>query len=66
MAAGVPVKVITVDLNDSNVKVSAVMARWGDGTSEPFRHMIERANPNVAVTGHVLLAGQPASPSATS
>lgn len=51
MAAGVPVKVITVDLNDHNVKVSAVMARQGNGTSEPFRQMIDRANPNVAVTG---------------
>lgn len=51
VAASVPVKVITVDLNDPNVKVSAVMARRGDGTAEPFRQMIERANPNVAVTG---------------
>ena len=50
-ASGVPVKVISVDLNDSNIKVSAVMARHGNGTSEPFRQMIERANPNVAVTG---------------
>jgi len=50
-AAGVPVKVISVDLNDPNIKVSAVMARYGNGTSEPFRQMIERANPNVAVTG---------------
>ena len=50
-AAGVPVKVISVDLNDPNIKVSAVMARHGNGTSEPFRQMIERANPNVAVTG---------------
>ncbi|MEO7716621.1 MAG: phosphodiester glycosidase family protein [Capsulimonas sp.] len=49
--AKVPVKVITVDLNDPNVKVSAVMARNGNGTSEPFRQMIDRANPNVAVTG---------------
>lgn len=51
IAAGVPVKVITVDLNDDNVKVSAVMSRRGSGTAEPFRQMIERANPNVAVTG---------------
>ncbi len=50
-AAGVPVKVISVDLNDPNIKVSAVMSRRGNGTSEPFRQMIERANPNVAVTG---------------
>ena len=50
-AAGVPVKVISVDLNDPNVKVSGLMARRGNGTSEPFRQMIDRANPNVAVTG---------------
>lgn len=50
-AAGVPVKVISVDLNDPDVKVSAVMARHGSGTSEPFRQMIERSQPNVAVTG---------------
>ncbi len=50
-AANVPVKVISVDLNDPDVKVSAVMARRGNGTSEPFRQMIGRANPNVAVTG---------------
>lgn len=50
-ASGVPVKVISVDLNDPNVKVSAVMARHGNGTSEPFHQMIERAGPNVAVTG---------------
>ena len=50
-AAGVPIKVISVDLNDPNIKVSAVMARHGSGTAEPFRQMIARANPNVAVTG---------------
>ncbi len=50
-ASGVPVKVISVNLNDPNVKVSAVMARHGNGTSEPFRQMINRAQPNVAVTG---------------
>ena len=50
-AAGVPVKVISVDLNDPNVKVSAVMAARGNGTAEPFRQMIDRSRPNVAVTG---------------
>jgi hypothetical protein len=50
-AANVPVKVITVDLNDANVKVSAELSRWGIGSSEPFGRMIDRANPNVAVTG---------------
>lgn len=51
VAAGVPVKVITVDLNNSDVKVSGLVARRGVGTEEPFHQMIERANPNVAVTG---------------
>ena len=50
-AAGVPLKVISVDLNDPNVKVSAVMAARGNGTSEPFHQMISRTHPNVAVTG---------------
>ncbi len=50
-AAGVPVKVISVNLNDPDVKVSAVMAAQGNGTAEPFRQMISRAQPNVAVTG---------------
>lgn len=51
VASAIPVKVITVDLNNANVKVSAVMSKNGDGTSEPFKQMIQRANPNVAVTG---------------
>ncbi len=51
VAAGVPVKVISVDLNNSDVKVSGLLARNGSGSSEPFRQMISRANPNVAVTG---------------
>ena len=44
VAAGIPVKVISVDLNDTNVKISAVVARHGSGSAEPFRQMIERAN----------------------
>ena len=50
-AAQVPVKVVTVNLNDPKVKVSALLARDGIGTSEPFAQMIGRAHPNVAVTG---------------
>ncbi len=50
-AAQVPVKVVTVNLNDPKVKVSALLARDGIGTSEPFTQMIDRAHPNVAVTG---------------
>jgi hypothetical protein len=50
-AAQVPVKVVTVDLNDPRIKVSALLARNGIGTSEPFTDMIDRTHPYVAVTG---------------
>ena len=50
-AAGVPMKIIAVDLNDPEIKVSALMSRFGSGSSEPFRQMIQRSQPNVAVTG---------------
>ncbi len=50
-AAQVPVKIVQVDLNDPRIKVSALLARNGIGTSEPFSQMINRAHPNVAVTG---------------
>lgn len=50
-AAQVPVKVVTVNLNDPRIRVSALLARNGIGTSEPFAHMIDRTHPYVAVTG---------------
>ncbi len=50
-AQDVPVQVILVDLNKPNIKVSALLARDGIGSSEPFGQMIERAHPAVAVTG---------------
>lgn len=50
-AAGVPVKIIVVDLNDPRVQVSALLSANGIGSSEPFSHMIARAHPDVAVTG---------------
>jgi hypothetical protein len=49
--AQVPVRIVTVNLNDPRVKVSMIMAESGVGTSEKFSHMIDRAHPYVAVTG---------------
>jgi len=47
----VPVQAIMVDLNKPNIKVSAILASNGIGSSEPFSHMIQRSHPAVAVTG---------------
>jgi hypothetical protein len=47
----VPLRVITVDLTNSGVRVKALLAQAGIGSSEPFTHMIERTQPDVAVTG---------------
>ena len=40
-----------VDLNKPNIKVSALLARDGIGSAEPFTDMIHRSHPAVAVTG---------------
>ena len=50
-AAGVPIQVITVDLNNPNVKVTAQMPKFGAGHSEPFGQMVRRTQPTVALTG---------------
>jgi hypothetical protein len=47
----VPIRLISVDLNDPTVKVSALLARHGIGSAEPFSGMIRRSQPDVAVTG---------------
>jgi len=47
----IPVKVITVDLNAPNVKVTGMMARGGSGRAETWSRMIDRARPAVAITG---------------
>ena len=47
----VPVRLISVDLNDASVKVSALIAHNGIGSAEPFSEMIRRTQPDVAVTG---------------
>lgn len=48
---GVPVKVIAVDMNSPQVKVTGMLNQLGAGHTEPFRQMVRRANPTVAVTG---------------
>ena len=50
-AYNVPIKVITVDLNDPTIRVSGLLARNGIGSAEPFTRMIRRTQPDVAVTG---------------
>ncbi|HEY3329192.1 MAG TPA: phosphodiester glycosidase family protein [Capsulimonadaceae bacterium] len=50
-AEGVPVQVILVDLNKSNIKVTGLLAENGIGSSEAFGRMIQRSHPAVAVTG---------------
>ena len=47
----VPIRLISVDLNDPSVKVSALLSQDGIGSAEPFSRMIRRSQPDVAVTG---------------
>ncbi|MCC6728932.1 MAG: phosphodiester glycosidase family protein [Chthonomonadales bacterium] len=49
--ASVPVKVVYVNLNDPAVKVTAMLAADGSGSTESWSSMITRARPDVAVTG---------------
>src|SRR5690349_5004628 len=51
VSAGVPMKVITINLNDSNVKITGVMTKYGAGHAEPFNQMISRTKPTIAITG---------------
>lgn len=48
---GVRVHVVTVDLNDRNVKVSPALAHRGIGYSEGFGSMLSRLKPSAAITG---------------
>jgi hypothetical protein len=50
-AAGVPVMVLTVDLNNPNIRVTGMVAEGGRGKSEPFQRMIRRSHPTAAFTG---------------
>ncbi len=51
VAAGIPVIVLTVDLNDANIKVTGMIAEHGRGHSERFADMIHRTHPTAALTG---------------
>ena len=48
---GIRPHVVTINLNDPEVKVTLVVARKGVGTSEPFRWMMKRTHPDAALTG---------------
>jgi len=48
---GVWVNVVTVDLNDCDVRITPAIARWGIGTSESFRSMMRRTRPAAAING---------------
>ncbi len=48
---GVAAHVVTVDLNDPNVRVSPAVARGGVGHSEVFGSMLSRLRPAAAITG---------------
>src|SRR5437762_1237970 len=47
----VPLKVIDINLNDSNVKITGAITKYGAGHSEPFAQIVHRACPTVALTG---------------
>lgn len=49
--AGVPVNVVTTNLNSPNVFVTPALSRWGVGTCESFRSMLRRTKPAAAING---------------
>lgn len=49
--AGVPVHVVTANLNDKDVQVSPVVTKNGIGRSETWGRMIYRSRPTAAITG---------------
>jgi hypothetical protein len=51
VSAGVPMKVICVNLNDPNVKITGILTKYGAGHAEPFGTLIGRTSPTVAITG---------------
>lgn len=50
-AANTPLLVLSVDMNDPNVKVTGMVAKGGCGNAERFDTMVHRAHPTAAVTG---------------
>src|SRR5258708_996802 len=51
VSAGVPLKVICVNLNDPNVKITGILTKYGAGHAEAFGTLIGRTKPTVAITG---------------
>ena len=49
--AGVSMNVVTVDLNDCNIRVTPAISRRGIGTAESFRSMMRRTRPAAAING---------------
>jgi hypothetical protein len=47
----IPVKIIRVNMNDENVKVTGMLAKQQRGRTEPLESMVARARPTAAVTG---------------
>ncbi|MCL6630435.1 MAG: phosphodiester glycosidase family protein [Armatimonadetes bacterium] len=48
---GVPVHIVTVNLNSPHVRISPALARHGVGSSEGFGSMLSRLQPTAAITG---------------
>lgn len=48
---GIPVHVVTVNLNSPHVTVEAQLAAGGPGSTETFRSMLRRTRPAAAITG---------------
>lgn len=51
IALGVPVHVVTVNLNSPHVRISPALARHGIGSAEGFGSMLSRLQPAAAITG---------------
>ena len=49
--SGVSLNIVTIDLNDSNVRVTPAIAKYGIGTAESFRSMMRRTRPAAAING---------------
>ena len=48
---GVPVHVVTANLNSPDLKVTVSLAKGGPGSSESFSSMLKRTGPAAAITG---------------
>ncbi|MBI2843384.1 MAG: phosphodiester glycosidase family protein [Armatimonadetes bacterium] len=49
--ASIPAHVVTVNLNDTSVRLSPVLPRYGIGRAESWSSMVGRARPTAAITG---------------